>query len=358
MRDGLKIYACTGFGVGTAPADFNYWTDNTETITNTCAVNSLLADINFHASKLRYAPDMTDEEALVTLNVIDLYVVCLYGAEQYDGKDLERFGRIIGQMVDAGMFHYDSTDNDERDANLDELISIAETRFNDGEDPQISNDTTMWFYDYVVARDYVGLNEKQIAAAREAINASNAVSGATTNDAGEVLHSNGGYYLYQFMTRKQAYDLGAAVYAKWKKEKEMYEYIHKAYDSMYGGKEEVDKVIYAGICAEYGHTPERLVYRMCENRIEDGVGCGISAICTAIGAIISLLTTVLSAILTIVSAVLESKYKAPEDPDFGVPGLGGEDLDEIRKGNTGEKAKTVVGLALAAALLFFGISKD
>ena len=61
MRDGLKIYACTGFGVGTAPEQFNYWLDNTETITNTKAVNSLLAEINFLSAKLCYSQDLTNK---------------------------------------------------------------------------------------------------------------------------------------------------------------------------------------------------------------------------------------------------------------------------------------------------------
>lgn len=355
MKDGLHIYACSGFGVGTTPDKFDYWLDNTNTLTNTCAVNCLLADINFTAAKLKYG-NLANADVLTALNLIDLYTVCLYGAEQYSGQELKRYGRIVGAMADEGLFHFISTDNVERDANLDALVSDAQTRFYDGDDPSVTNDTTQWFDEYVVARDYVGVSDEQIEDIREAIDNSAAISGTTSQDAAEALHANGGYYLYLYMSREQAKRIGNEVYAKWQKEKEVYDYVHKAYKSFYDSDEAIDKVIYGGICKQYDTTPEQVISTI--TRKPKGVGeiaAAVLAICQIIAAIVGIVATTLSIVLTICGACMQSKYAEPEDPDFGTPGFGGEDLSEIE--NYKESGKSLFGVIAAAALILFGIFK-
>lgn len=352
MRDGLKIYACSGFGVGDTPAMFNYWLDNTETVSNTAAVNSLLADINFIAAKLQYG-ELDHNDTLQCLNMIDLYTVCLYGAEQYSGNDLIRYGRIVGEMAENGAFYNESTDNELRDANLDELVSLANTMFVDGEDPQVENDTTRWFFDYIVARDFVGLDEERRNAVRDVLN-SGAVSG-TEADAASVLGDFGGYYLYLYMTPTQARKLGKVVYAKRKKQQEMYEYVQAAYSDMYGGRDAVDKIIYTGICKQYGHTPEKMVDEMIGKRESKGVG-ELVAIVTAISTIVSIIITILTTVLQLCGASLQAKYQQPADPDFGTPGFGGEDLTEITEFKGTDK-KGLFGTLAAVALILYGLFK-
>lgn len=355
MRDGLKIYACTGFGVGTAPEQFNYWLDNTETITNTKAVNSLLAEINFLSAKLCYSQDLTNKDVTTILNLLDFYTVCLRGAEEFDGLELARFGRIVGEMSAAGKFDSTSTDNDERDTNLDNLIAEAFTRLYDGEDPQIDNETTRWFNEQVVANDEVGLTDSQIERIREAIaSKKGAIAGTTTDDAASYLSDCGGYYLYMYMTEAQAKKIGDTVVKRRAKEIETYNYMHKAYDMMFATPEEIDKIIYAGVCKQYGHTPEWVVGQLCDGKKVKGAGdpATILLILQIIQAVISIITAVLSIVLAIVSACLEAKYAAPDDPDFGTPFP--EDLDGIVQE---EDNKTKLGLLAAGALLLFGIFK-
>ena len=369
MRDGLKIYACSGFGVGTAPQDFTYWLDNTETITNTKAVNSLLAKINFLAAKLCYDTSLSNKDVLTALNLIDLYTVCLYGAEQYHGVELERYGRIVAQLAEDGAFGYESLDNDERDNNLDDLISQANTHFNDGENPSVQNDTYEWFVEDIVSADYVGLNEEQIEAVREVIDSQNAVSGSTTQDAGKKLFEAGGYYLYLYLTRKEAIKIGKTVDSKRSKEDSVYNFVLKGYDEIYNGKDDIDQVIYSGICRAYGHTPEYVVKEILGKK-QEGVG-EIAAIITAVSSLVTVLVTAIVSVIEIAlkikGAEIQTQYSVPEDPEWGTPGaFDDSDLAEIEKmnkkssvfsglSNLTEENKTLLGVAAAALLLFFGL---
>lgn len=353
MRDGLKIYACSGFGVGTAPAEFTYWLDNTNTLTNTCAVNSLLSDINFVAAKLQYDTTLTSEDVVTALNMIDLYTVCLYGAEEYHAEELARYGRIVAAMVADGRFANSSTDNNERDAYLDELIAEANTRFADGEDYEGVGDTWDWFYTHVLSLDYVGLTEAQREDVRNAMLVSPGVSGTTEQDAAVALTDSGAYYLYTYMSPEQARKIGKVVYAKRRKETEVYNYVLDAYIEFYGSKEAVDKLIYTGICKQYKSTPEAVV-RDLTNKSK-GVG-ELAVIIGIIASIVTILSTVLSIVLTICGAALQAKYQEPDDPDFGTPGLDGADIDEIKGySDKVEDGKGLLGLLAAAALVLCGI---
>lgn len=351
MRDGLKIYACSGFGIGTTPDKFDYWRDNTETIKNTCAVNSLLADINLLAVKLQYE-DLSEKDVLLALNLIDLYTVCLYAAENYSGDELQAYGTIIGWMAENGAFSSASLDNDERDENLDQLIAVSQDYFYSGEYEQIANETTVWFTEHVVLKDYVGLTERQIDAVESAL--SIGVSG--DKDAGSALYEQGGYYLYLYLGEAQARKMGKTIYQKYLKEKEVYEYVHKAYDDIYGGKEAVDKVIYAGITSTYKMTPERIVEKLTRGGKAESIGdFGVSEIIAIIVAVVNIIIAVVSLVMSIVGACLESKYAEPTDPDFGTPGVDGEDISEIKNYNGKSSLLGKLGIAGGVLLLLYGL---
>ena len=358
MRDGLKIYACSGLGVGTQPEEFNYWTDNTDTLTNTCAVNALLAHINFLSSKLRYQ-SMSESDVLTSLNLIDLYAVCLYGAEQYKGEEIRRYGRIVGLMADEGAFLYDSTDNDERDNHLDDLISEANTRFTDGEDPNVSNNTTEWFEKEVTAKMYVGLSDEQIERVKKVLN--NGAIGTTVKEASDALYQNGAYYLYLYLTEKEALHIGTEVYKKWKKEKEVYEYTMLAYGTVYGGKEAADEIIYAGICDRFKDTPENIAKTIKGGKKGVGIAdpASILTIVQIIATIVQIIISIVQVVLEITSAALQNKYKEPDDPELGTPGFGDEsDLSEITKSaQKNEDTKTLLGIGAGALLLLYGLFK-
>ena len=76
MADKLKIYACSGIGDTGESRIFDYWTDNTQTVSNTQAVNTLLALINMRVAEVG-SLSLTQDEQAECLNDIDLYAISL-----------------------------------------------------------------------------------------------------------------------------------------------------------------------------------------------------------------------------------------------------------------------------------------
>lgn len=355
MKDGLKIYACSGFaGVGSKPEEFDYWRDNTNTSTNTCAVNSLLADINLLFTKLQYE-EMSEEDIITSLNLIDLYATTLQFACAYHGAELRRAGAIIGSMVDDGMFNFDSWDNNERDANLDSLISYAQNIFMAGEKVTANNDYTTWFEKNIIALDYQGLTAEQQEQARLFAQeyAAKGGVGATDKkdfDPASFLYDAGEYYLYLYMSAKSARRVGGAVSSKRSKEQEVYDYVHKVYDPIYGSAEKVDSIIYSGIIKHFGHTPQYVINKLSNNNYgTKGIGdFGVSEIIAIVTAVISAVVAITEAILNYCAKVAEAKYAVPVDANLGTPGLGEKDLDEWENQ---QNNKTYLKYGIAAAAL-------
>lgn len=319
MRDGLKIYACSGLcnSIGTAPQDFQYWRDDTLTTNNTRAVNSLLADINLLEAQLQYKRDLTDEEVLSALNQIDLYVVCLLFAQQYNKDELPLAGRVIAGMIQEGMFDSRSLDDAERDEHLVSLCRTAEERFTAGDDSGINNDFTAWFAAEVTAQSYCGLSNEQRQRSEEFFRKQSGVGATGDQDAGQYLFNTGEYYLYLYMTREQAYKKSYIVGRKWDKQKEMYQYVHKCYDPIYGNSASVDKVIYIGICKQLGYTPEFVIEELTGYKSK-GIG-QVAEIIGAVASLIGVIITAISIILQYTAAALAVKYQAPTAADSGTP---------------------------------------
>lgn len=347
MSKGLKIYACSGLGslgIGTAQRDFKYWRDNTSTVRNTRAVNGLLAEINAIAATLQYGEDLSKEEMLHMLNMIDLYVVCLQAAKTYKENELQRFGCIIAKYVEEGAFDYSSTDDTERDEHLDTLFLEIETLFLNGENYTIRSGFTEWFTKDVVNENYPGLTEAEQAKTEEILKSlgDGSVSG-TKKDPSDMLYDCGGYYLYLFMDEEMAKKLPYVIYKKWKKEREVLTYVHGEYDNLMP-PEAVDRIVYTGICEQYKHTPEYVLGKLTGAK---GVGEPISAIITAIATLITVLITALSVVMSFVLECLRIKYAEPENPDSGTP----EDTDwgeDALKNSKNKKLLKYGAIGLAA----------
>lgn len=366
MKTGLKIYACTGLntnrGVGETPAELTYWQDNTTTAENTKAVNSLLADINHIFAQLQYKEDITESEIIEGFNLVDLYIVCLrFAQELKNASELERAGRIVGQMLLDGEFDCYSTSNKERDEHLDLLIETAEALFLAGENPQVDTVFTQWFYTNVSSQNIYGFTKAERQRSRrflQTLKDKKRISGTEDEEEktpSDYLYDAGGYYLYLYTDEATAKKAGYMIWRKWKKEKETYEYTHRCYDRLFANPESVDKIIYDGVSRYYKHTPEFVMSKLTNGKGKNSIGdFGISAILSIIAAVAAVLTAILKVVLAYCAEVQEAKYTVPVEPASGTPeeydwGNSIEDTEEEAK----KKKYLKWGIIGAIALFIF-----
>lgn len=308
MADKLKIYACTGIGDTGESQSYNYWTDNTNTVSNTQAVNTLLAQINMRIAEISSLELSKDEQA-ACLNDIDLYAVSLYYASAFSGNsDKIRFaGTVIGGMAANGLFQFDSIDNAERDAHLDELFATVEKAIETGEAGEPTPAFLDWWRTTVEERDKVGLTPDQQRAVQEALNS--AISGIgkvdeawkQNKDLANYLTNAGRYFIYTFFTDAQLAKLPEVFKLKKLQQKKIYNYCSALFVGVYGSKKEMDDIIYTGICSYFKSTPEKV----CAD-----VTSGARSINSLTAAIVTLITTAIAALVSIITAICQAVAKS------------------------------------------------
>ena len=370
----MKIYACTGIGDVQSKQEWNYWTDNTETVNNTQAVNTLLALINRNYIEVTRLLNITPAEKIANLNDIDVYVVCLDAARRFAEKPelLKRAGYVIAGMMEKGEFDCDSLDNTERDAHLDQLLAKAETGYADEATPEVKSDFVTWYQQTVIDRNRIVIPAKE----REEIQAVLKKSAAKIQGIGELDWRNNAelskyllkgseYFLYTYFTDAQLNRLTAKqrrpFIVKREKQRKTYNYCKSLFVDVYGSENEMREIIRAGIINYFTVTPENV----CEDIVSgkrkvDGVGQLITeAIASIIVAAITAVATIIVAICEAVAKKNESKYGAidkaavessiPDASDFDGLGFGDE------TGTHTPKSKTWLWIAAVAAgaLLLF-----
>ena len=297
--EGLKIYACSGFGgVGNSAADYNYWLDNTATVRNTRAVNDLLAEINLLFSDLQYK-ELSDNEIRKDLNLVDLYVVCLKGAERYTGDKMlmTRWGSVINSMNDEGLFNFVSLDNNERDVHLDGLLEEAERRMADNSEYVLSGSFGRWYTREVLNEDWNGIIEgdKDVFSGIRGI-------GATGADAGKLLNDGGYYFFGTYLTDKQIKIGGKAIDTRVRYERDLYKKTQETYSSLYSEKG-FARVVYSGCQNSLKQSPEVFADKVFNTKTR-GVGITEAVLIAILQLLQAVLPAVISAIGIIVSAVV------------------------------------------------------
>lgn len=368
MRDGLKIYACSGLdlsahkNIGSTTPEFNYWLDNTQTITNTVAVNNLLADINLLFVQLMYY-NLSKEEILHALNLIDLYVVCLQFAKQYHGEQLSIAGNIIAAMVAENKFYYESFNNKERDDNLDLLIELAEQRFTIGYSETVNTTFRDWYKTNIEDGDYCGLTPEQQSASENYMASISGIGDVeVSEDPSKNLVNSSSYYLYLYMQQKTAKKAGAVVNWKRNKQKEVYDYILAGYGQVYGGKAGVDKLISIGITKKFEKSPEEVIEDLTNTKAQ-GIGITFEAFmaaCAKIIEVVGAILVLLKFVLGWVGSIITTVYAVPPNAEDATPGLDGEDLEELKKSLEKNNTDTdkllkygVIGIGIAFILKLF-----
>lgn len=312
MANRLKIYACSGIGQ-TEQGTWNYWLDNTETVNNTQAVNTLLALINRNYIEVTRLRGMSDADKIANLNDIDVYVLCLHAAQKLNRtwKQLENAGYVINSMLERGDFNCDSLDNTERDAHLDLLFEKFEQGIN--EDMQAAeSDFMIWYRQNVIERNKVGLNKQS----RERVNS--ALRRSTNNnqawqenaDLSKYLNDAATYFLYTYFTNSQLSKLPVVFRVKKQKQINIYNYCKSLFVDIYGSEEQMKEIIRTGIIQKFTVTPEDVCKDIVNGkRTIDGVGAlGAAEIAAIITAVCTLLGILIKGICDVIAKKNEDKY--------------------------------------------------
>lgn len=311
MADKLKIYACSGIGAAQAEKPVAYWTDNTKTISNTQAVNSLLAMINGDYIKYSRLRGLTKANKIELLNEIDLLTVCLDAAQRYSGKPekLHNAGLIIGEMIQNGLFDFDSLDENKRDNNLDELIDAAHALY--GEEPKIevSKEFMAWWSETVEKRDKVGLTEQQQSTIEEAAKQIKGIGAADdawmkNADLAEYLTKGGTYFLYCYFTEAQLKKLPAVFRKKAAVQMRTYNYCKALFVTVYGDEAAMQEIIRASIIDQYGETAEQVCATIANTGKISGIGAAAAPVVLGAADIVAIVTAVLGLVGTIIAAVI------------------------------------------------------
>ena len=311
MADKLKIYACSGIGAAQAAKPVAYWTDNTKTISNTQAVNSLLAAINGDYIKYSRLRGLTKANKIELLNEIDLLTVCLDAAQRYSGKAaaLHHAGLVIGGMVQKGLFDFDSLNETQRDNNLDELLDMAREAYNEEEAPAANAEFMAWWRDTVEKRDKVGLTEQQQSTIEETSKTIKGIGAADdawmkNADLAEYLTKGGTYFLYCYFTEAQLKKLPAVFRKKAAVQMRTYNYCKALFVTVYGSENEMQEIIRASIIDQYGETAEQVCATIANTGKISGVGAAAAPVVLGAADIVAIVTAVLGLVGTIIGAVI------------------------------------------------------
>ena len=367
MSNKLKIYACSGIGNAEhSNTPIAYWTDNTNTISNTQAINTLLARINLLNISVSRLQGITPGQRIEYLNNIDMLCVCLDAAKRFkdDNEGLEYAGGVIYKMVVDGMFEFDNLNTDARDTHLDELIAYANEQYNDRTSiANINPEFMQWWNETVVSRNKVGLNFGQQQNARRALKkAAETIKGVgasgewkSNEELAEMLTNSGTYFLYTYFTADQLKKLPRIFAERRINQLETYNYCKSMFVGIFGSEEEMQDIIRAGIILEFKEEPESVCEDIVSGKRQiSGIGSlTVTAIVTIVTAVLSFLGALITSICDCIKETNIAKYGALDEEviEEGVPNPDDFDGIEFNGTNRDSSSKLLTIAAIGAGLL-------
>ena len=363
MSKKLKIYACSG--IGNTNTEYNYWLDDTKTVSNTQAVNGLLSMINLCYSEVQNL-NMTTSERVERLNQIDIYSVSMYYAQVYANapEDLHRAGQVIGYMLEKGVFDYDSLSNEERDTHLDEVLEQVADVISD-DTLKASGEFTKWWKTNVEDKDKVFLSKKQQESVTTVLeNAGKKISGVGATyddwkqnaDLAEYLNNAAEYFLYTYFTDEQLKNLPRVFSTKKKTQQKTYNYCKAMFVGVYGSEESMQNIIRAGIISYFKETPEQVCTSIANNETK-GVGIATEIAVALIGAAVTLIVGIITAICNCVSQTKVAKYQTIDTAAATAATPDAGDFDGMDVGNSNASNSKLWIMAAAAAGLYLIFNK-
>ena len=313
--DKLKIYACSGLDdEKSSQSRYAWWSDDTNTITNTQAVNALLVKINLLRAQILHLQQSHDERT-EALNALMLYAVALYFVRLYDGnyKSLENAGKAIGTVYEDGAFANASLNLDNADTIYNQIIARVNEILEVGAAATTPSEAfTQWWQKHIVSQNKYGLNKAQRERMQKAVKGIGKAddSWKEDTDISEYLTNASEYFLYLYFTDKQLRKLPAAFRDKAEQQAITYDYCKDVFVGLYGTEEDMQDVIRAGIIGYFNHTPEEVCDKIASGEKVEAVNGGPEPLSWTIEAIIAVITLVLNFIAAVVAAICQ--YAARE----------------------------------------------
>lgn len=321
MSEKLKIYACSGIGE-TDKKTSAYWTDGTNSVSNTQAVNTLLAKINLAWAEYTNMRDLSQADKLELLNEIDWLSVALDAAKRFSGDNekLLYAGVVISQMAADGAFDGQSTDLREREDRLEELIEKANKEYTEDNLSLAAQDQEFmrWWKETIVARNKVGLNFGQQQNVRRAIKeGASQIKGIgaadeswrENQDIAQYLTQAGRYFTYIYFTNEQLAKVPDIFRLRAAAQRRVYNYCKAYFVNVYGSEEDMQDIIRAGIIKDSkGVSPEEICAKIAGTPKK--VGSVTVSIVIGIKEIITILTLAIGFILGIVKLICDCVYKS------------------------------------------------
>ena len=372
MADKLKIYACTGLGSNDQRATFEplaFWTDGSNTIDNTQAVNSLLVKINVCLAELQ-GIDTTPEQKTDLVNAINFYCVCLYFARIYanDSVQLSRAGKAIAALNDAGAFFDAAATTENSEATIDRYIAEVNNVINAAGEVKISSSdkTLSWWKKDIIGRNKIGLSAEKRSKIKKAVSGIVEQNSDKTYqdwmsdpDISRILKNASEYFLYTYFTDSEIKKMPRAFRTKKNRQLEIYDYCKDVFVGLYGTEQDMQDVIYAGIYNYFGVAPRKVCTEIISGkRNADGSVTGAKGVglVWTVAEIIAIITAVLTFIGGIVKAlcdrsaqieVAEHRALDQEVIDGGIPEP--DEIDELSAKLNKLKGSSWISFAIIGA---------
>lgn len=355
MADKLQIYACSG--VDGTP-DVGFVTENTNTATNTQAMNTMLSYMNLFATEVRCLKFVSEKEKEEKMNKLDICSIAFYYARMYrqDKEALHDVGIVLSKLYADGKFDLQSTDTKEHEEHVDNLIVVTDEMVSTGEYTEPTDSAFWeWWQTEVVKGAKEGLDKEQQEALLAAEASAKPVGATITTDYGDLnkyLYDGGTYFIYLYMPENRLSELTYAMRKKRRKQQEVYEYCKKCFTSIYGSEEAMQRVIRSGIVEDFGVQPEDVLEDILTGKREDhSIGqLAVEVIAAIITAIASIIIALIGGLLDYGAKVATVKYTVPNDVEDGMSDPA--DWEGLGTNGSSNSKVVMIGLAALAALFF------
>lgn len=349
----LNIYRLSGVNVENQNQQFNIWTAETDTLTNTRAANYVLAKINALLARTQYT-----EPTANLYNELDLYSVMLnaLAISHKDDTLLRKCGYCIQAMLNDGFFQELDLDEENRIRILDETEAIFETYYSTDTEA-MTGEFVDWWEQKIIANNYndVAAGASERLRRFECEHAIGSLDATQYKDLATYIADNGAYFLYFFIGEKNIGKYSATIRKRYRMEEKMFKVICTQCIGVYD-EETVYDMLYAGCCEIYKMTPEQKIAQL-RKLGRNYFGIGEPLTISAIVAIITAVISALSFLLSLFTTVFQFVVTYPDDYEVGVPMEEDWDIAGAKAQSTSTSKLPILLIGAVGLFLLFNSKK-